>query len=205
MIRIVMALALFAAAGAQEADSPVGRYDGSRHELAAGLELTADGRFAYAASMGGLDEVADGRWRVADGRVLLTSDPVTPPEIALVERSAGPRGRLQVALDTPQGGDPGFFDLRLDGNTPALVQMGEQGRDIPLTARAPLRVTMVLPIYGVESAPVTVDPAAGARLRFRFTPNDIDKLPLSDAELKRDGDDYVLDRLGQPLRFRRVK
>ncbi|HWK36875.1 hypothetical protein, partial [Sphingomonas sp.] len=61
-----------------------------------------------------------------------------------------------------------------------------------------------LGLYGLESAVVSVDPAVGAQLRYRFTPNDIDKIELRDAELKRDGDDYVLDRLGQPLRFRRA-
>ncbi|HWK35086.1 MAG TPA: hypothetical protein VNR91_02380, partial [Sphingomonas sp.] len=143
MIGTLVALAL-ALAGAPDDPSPVGDYDGSRREMVARLSLGEDGRFRYAVSLGGLDEEADGAWRIADGRVLLTSDPVTRPAIDLVEQAPGPRGRLRVVLDMPQGGDPQFFDVRLDGNRPAMVQMGTEGRDIELSARQPVRVTMTL-------------------------------------------------------------
>lgn len=52
----------------------VGLWDGGRTEIAAMLEITADGRFRYALSYGALDEVAEGRWTVLGGAVTLMAD-----------------------------------------------------------------------------------------------------------------------------------
>ena len=46
----------------QHPASLVGVYDGGQMEMAAGLELTKDGRFRYALSYGALDEGAAGTW-----------------------------------------------------------------------------------------------------------------------------------------------
>src|SRR3954469_6839333 len=69
--------------------SLVGTYDGGQMEMAAGLELRADGRFNYGLSYGALDEEAAGRWTLNGDRVLLTSDPVIAPRFVLVSRGRG--------------------------------------------------------------------------------------------------------------------
>ena len=63
VLAFAASLALFIAAAAapaaaRTASSLVGVYDGRQMEMAAGLELMADGRFRYALSYGALDEEA---------------------------------------------------------------------------------------------------------------------------------------------------
>jgi hypothetical protein len=41
----------------------VGKYNGGQMELAAELDLTADGHFQYGLAYGALDEEAQGRWK----------------------------------------------------------------------------------------------------------------------------------------------
>lgn len=203
---MLIPLIAVALAGAQaQPASPVSLYDGGGFEMAAGLELAADGRFRYALSVGAYDEEASGRWRIEDGRLLLSSDPVTPPAIALVSQAAGTRGRLDIAFEGPRGIDPQYFELRLTGDEAREVPLEGAETRIDLPVGRPVRLSLALVIYDIESAVAEVDPARGARLRFRFTPNDFGKIAFDDAELTRDGDGLTLDRKGGTLRFRRVK
>ena len=79
------ALVATAAISAPDAhpSSLVGMYDGGQMEIAAGLELTKEGRFRYGLSYGALDEGAAGTWSAAGDAVTLTvekyesSDPDT--------------------------------------------------------------------------------------------------------------------------------
>lgn len=184
----------------------VGMYDGGQHEMAAGLELQADGRFRYALSYGALDEEAAGRWTVEDGGVVLTGDPVTPPRIALVSRASGTPGRLTIALDVPRGTNRQYFDVRLTGAEGADdQQMGEDGADIALTRKQPVRVSIALPMFDLESEQVEIDPRTGAHLSFAFARNDLGKVAFVRTPLARDGDALVLERHGRTLRFRRVR
>ena len=67
-IILLLAVTLAFAAPVARAASLVGTYDGGQMEIAAGLELKADGRFRYALSYGALDEEA-----AADGRRAATA------------------------------------------------------------------------------------------------------------------------------------
>jgi hypothetical protein len=70
---IVLALLAAVPAGA------VGLYEIDQMEMAGGLELRADGRFAYGLDYGAVSEVAEGRWEsAADGGVVLTTEPMPP-------------------------------------------------------------------------------------------------------------------------------
>jgi hypothetical protein len=60
-----------ALAADQHPASLVGVYDGGQMEMAAGLELTKDGRFRYALSYGALDEGAAGTWSATADTVTL--------------------------------------------------------------------------------------------------------------------------------------
>src|SRR5688572_8162035 len=91
-------------AGLAPAASPfVGMYDGGRMEMAAGLELKADGRFRYGLSYGALDEGAEGSWTVEQDQVLLTSDPFERARFDVVEQGAAPPGKVRLRLDAPEG------------------------------------------------------------------------------------------------------
>jgi len=112
--------ALFLAAAATVATpataqpaSLVGTYDGRQMEMAAGIELKADGRFRYGLSYGALDEEAVGRWTARGDQVLLTSDPVTAPRFVLVSQGRAADGMLQVSLDVPKGVSRQYFDALL--------------------------------------------------------------------------------------------
>src|SRR5882762_2699819 len=90
--------------------SLVGTYDGRQMEMAAALELLADGRFRYALAYGALDEEAAGKWTLRGDRVLLTSDPVRAPRFVLVSQGRSAPGVLRVDLDVPKGLSRQYFD-----------------------------------------------------------------------------------------------
>lgn len=72
---LLPAVAIVAGAPALAADphpaSLAGVYDGGQMEIAAGLELTKDGKFRYVLSYGALDEMAAGTWSAAGDSVTL--------------------------------------------------------------------------------------------------------------------------------------
>lgn len=65
-------LASVAVAADSHPASLAGIYDGGQMEIAAGLELTKDGKFRYVLSYGALDEAAAGTWSAAGNSVALT-------------------------------------------------------------------------------------------------------------------------------------
>jgi len=182
----------------------VGLYIGNQTEVAAGIELHADGRFHYRLSYGALDEVAAGNWRAENGRVLLTTDPFKPPRIALVARGAETPGELHVSIEAPKGLQRGLFAVAIR-NAAGAVRV-ERIADSDLRLRwqagdAPATVWLVLPVLNVQSAPVTLG-AEGEMLRFHFEPNEVGKADFRDTPLTVDGQDLLLDRFDRHLRFR---
>lgn len=185
----------------------VGEYDGHQMEMAAGLELKADGRFRYGLSYGALDEEAEGNWVADHGSVVLTSDHVTPPRFMLLEQKAGPAKELRIAIDVPHGMNPQYFDavvIFADGHA-VQEQLSEEEKVIPLTNGAePTRAMIVLPIFDLRGDWVSIDPSKGNRLRFGFEPNDLGKVDFHGAMLRNEGGDLLLDRYGRTIRFHRV-
>ena len=57
-------------------ESLVGNYDGGQMEVAAQLDLKADGHFESNSRIGALGEEAKGTWELKDGAVLLTTSPL---------------------------------------------------------------------------------------------------------------------------------
>jgi hypothetical protein len=72
---LLPAVAIMASAPVLAADphpaSLAGVYDGGQMEMAAGLELTKDGKFRYMLSYGALDEAAAGTWSATGNAVTL--------------------------------------------------------------------------------------------------------------------------------------
>jgi hypothetical protein len=206
-IVLVLAAASTAPAVAQST-SLVGTYDGSQMEIAAGLELRADGRFRYALSYGALDEEAAGTWTVSGGQVLLTSDRVVAPRFVLVSRGRSGDGVLQIGLDVPKGLSRQYFDAVItsaNGQT-QRKQLSDDGLSWRFTsANVPTNVRMLLPLFSIISASVQVDPSSGYSLRFRFEPNDLGKVAFQATPLKIVNAELLLDRHGRTIRFRRSR
>ncbi len=183
-------------------------YDGHQTEMGAQLSLTADGRFEYGLVYGALDEAGQGSWVVRDGRVLLTSDPVTPPRFVFTGQEPAPAGTLRLSLDAPKGISLQYFDAVFTSAKGATKggQLTEQGLSLPVDAAdPPVSARLFLPMFELAGEVVPLDPAKGYALSFRFEPNDIGKADFRETALLIDKDDLVLERFDRTIRFRKVK
>ena len=210
----IMAIALFLAAASSTIAAPasrqslVGTYDGNQMEIAAGLELKADGRFRYGLSYGALDEEAAGKWTMSGDQVLLTSDPVTAPRFVLVSQGKGVDGVLQLSLDVPKGLSRQYFDAVIAKRTGETQrqQLGEDGLSLPVTSdNAPTSVRMLLPVFSVIGEPLNLDPSSGYSVRIRFEPNDLGKVNFQATPLAILNGDLLFDRHGRTIRFKHSK
>lgn len=185
-----------------------GRYDGSRMEMGAELELAPDGRFQYALAYGALDEVAAGRWRVVDGAVILDSDPVRAPTYHFVDQGAEQAGLVVAKLVVPKGMEPQFFKFLLVGarGQPIVQQVGYGGDTaIPYdSAHPPTELRLTLPIYELISPAFPIDlTKGGRRIEVTFTPNDLGHVGFVDTHLPIAKDGLHFERFGETIIFRK--
>jgi hypothetical protein len=210
----IMAVALLLAAASSTVAAPgtrpslVGTYDGNQMEIAAGLELKADGRFRYGLSYGALDEEAAGKWTISGDQVLLTSDPVIAPRFSLISHGKGVDGVLQLSLDVPKGLSRQYFDAvigKRNGET-QRQQLGEDGLSLPFTNdNVPTSLRMLFPVFSIIGEPLKLDPSSGYSVRIRFEPNDLGKVNFQTTPLKILNGDLLLDRHGRTIRFKHSK
>lgn len=187
--------------------SLVGSYDGHQMEMAAGLELRADGRFRYGLAYGALDEEAAGRWARRGDQVVLTSDPVTPPRFVLVSRGQSAGGVLRVDLDLPKAVSRQYFDALItrSGGETTRQQLAEDGLSWRFAGGdAPTGVRLSLQMFDVVSEAVRLDRTSGYAVRFRFEPNDIGKVNFQATPLQIANGELLLDRHGRTIRFRKT-
>ena len=185
-----------------------GTYDGGQTEVATGLALGSDGRFAYGLSYGALDEGAGGRWEADGDRVYLTSDPVKPPALAFVAERASDQAGLYVELDVTGGLSRQYFDARIelaDGQS-LMRRFEEDGLYVEFAeGDRPVSTTVLLPMFGVASMPYRLTGDGPRIVLFRFDPNDLGKVAFSRTPLMREGARLILERHGRRLTFRPVK
>jgi hypothetical protein len=188
--------------------SVVGMYDGGQMEVAAALELTANGRFHYGLSYGALDEEATGKWTMSGDQITLTSDPVTAPRYVVVSEEKGPEGVLRIIMDFE---DPyyqqHFFALitKSDGSV-ENVQLGIDGLTWSFQIGAPPEsVRLLFNVYHLISDPLPLAPSPGYLIHYRFEPNDLGKVEFKAEPVKIVHGELLLDRHGRTLRFKRVK
>jgi hypothetical protein len=182
-----------------------GTYIAHEPEIAAQLDLDAGGRFHYALAYGAINEVADGQWRWQGGHLLLASDPVTPPEVALVSDDPLPGDRLQVDLDLPDGIPLQYFNVVLVQPDGALrgLQFAADGLDVALDpAHPPAALRIDLPALDFSSRGFPLTPG-GHSLRLRFVPHDIGKAVLADQPLTEEGSTLLLERHDRKIAFKR--
>ena len=201
-----------AAAGPSLPTCLIGRYEGSAHEVGAGLELGEDGRFSFGLSYGALDEGAEGSWQADEANVYLTSDVTVPPRFVSASDVANADSVLRVKLDLPRGMSAQYFAIAV--TWPDGSQSGRQFSDDAITFPAgpgglPVSVRVLLPVFALTSdaiaiAPGTVTPGGGRDLTVRFEPNDLGAIGFERVPLARRDGDLVLERHGREVRFRQV-
>jgi len=191
---------------AQQPASLVGHYDGHQMEMGAELVLNANGRFQYGVAYGALDEEAAGTWVLQGDQVLLTSDPVTPPRFVFLGQKPAPAGVFRLSLEAPQGMSLQYFDAALTfaHHDPEGGQLTDDGLARPIDAKdPPVTARLFLPMFELKADPVTIDPAKGYWLSFRFEPHDLGKADFRSAPLTLDKGDLLLERFGRTIRFHR--
>ncbi|MFD1612798.1 hypothetical protein ACFSCW_13400 [Sphingomonas tabacisoli] len=206
-MRTTLAALVLGMGGPALAASPlVGSYDGHQMEVAAGLDLNADGTFQYGLSYGALDEQAKGRWMERDGKVLLTTEPAPKrPTFTVVSDTPSSDGKLIVALDKPEalGGVTLTVRVTFKGSDkPMFLEVGEDGT-VPLPrGLTPVAVVPDLPIYDVPLDPYPLKDV-GRTLIFRFEPNDLGVADFRDEPLIIDNGQLVMRRYDRTLTFRK--
>ena len=187
--------------------SLVGVYDGGQMELAAGLELRADGHFRYGLAYGALDEEAEGVWTVDGDRVLLTTEPaVVPPRFILADQKPAPSGTLAVTIVDPKGRALPNIDIGVtyDEGDPQIVQSRTEPVELPIdSARPPRAILLAVPVFDVESDPFPIDAAKGYGFTFRFEPNGLGKADFRQTALDIEDGALVMPRFDRTLRFRK--
>lgn len=212
LFAIPILLAMAAPAGVRPAraetpavqDDLAGRYSGSAMEMAAALDLRADGRFDYWLSYGAVDETSSGRWRREGNRILLTSDPFTPPRIALARREQASTN-IALRLDVPDGFSRQYFVtvVTFASGERRPIQLSEEGLVFAVDpADPPVSLRLALPIAMLESEVVPIDGAKGWRIDFRFEPNELGKVDLTDTPLAIEDGALILERYDRRVRFR---
>jgi hypothetical protein len=205
-----VAIPAFGGAGQTAPESSaqlVGTYDGHQMEMAVGLELRADGRFDYGLSYGALDESASGTWRVDEGRVLLTSDPVTPPRFAFLDQQPVSDGKTYLTLDLPDGWSRQVFDAEIGLADGRFVggQLSDDADTIPLgPGDRPVSLRLGMAVYQLRSDAFRLDGTAASRIHVRFDANDLGKVAFAKTPLRIDNGNLLLDRYGRSIVFRRV-
>lgn len=178
-------------------------------DVASGLRLEKSGRFQYFLSAGALDEQAEGRWRAADGAVILATEPKPVPPV--FER--GPSARtgtafLKVKVSWPGGRGIAGVDLRigLDGGAVLDGYTQEDGWSLPAAeGRTPRWIELAVPMHGARSPRFAVDLQSGNALSFTFTPNDIGKFDFEGVRIEIADKALVVHREGAQLRYEAIR
>ena len=195
-------------AAAPPTDSPAGLYETHQMEVAAGLELRADGHFRYALTYGAMDEEAEGRWAADGTTVRLTSDPMPKePAFELVRDDPAAKGELFITLEKTEfgWGGPLHAIVRIAGETePALVVADEEGR-VDLRGRIVTSVQPLMPMSETAGTPLALTSDRGHRLLFRFHANDFGRAAFRNQPLTRKDGDLLLERYDTTFRFVKVR
>lgn len=207
-LKLAPLLSVIAATSASPVpQAQVGYYESRQIEVAAGLELNADGRFRYGLDYGAVSEFAQGKWK-SDGRMVwLTSDPMPrPPTFTIVRDDPAPPGDYVVTLEHPgfDWGGPLEFLATLDGQSaPVRVKPDDEGKVSGVTGRI-ASIRPIVPIYGDVGAPLALAGPGGHHLLIRFLRNDLGKARFDAQPVVVENGGLRLDRYGTSFRLFRV-
>ena len=187
----------------------VGDYVHSERELVAGIRLSDDGTFLYGLTVGSLDEQAKGRWKVADGRVELNSDPrPVAPTVESGKVELAPGQPFALRLLAPDGRDvPGIdFVLEFGAGEPIESYMAGSPWQLPANEpRVPRFVTFNEPSYRLHSPRLALEGKTGTVATFLLQPNDFGVADLTGTTAELAGDTLTLHRPEGRMTFKREK
>ena len=207
-IAIFIAAASMPAMVAGAPPSLAGMYETHQMEVAAGLELKADGKFRYGLSYGAVDEEGEGNWTSDGSTVTLTSNPMPKaPSFELVRDDPAAKGELYMTLE-----DPGFewghgleAIATSDSTTGFEVSADDSGR-VDLSGHPPIKaIAPEMPVYGPTGQIFPLSADRGHRLTFRFHRNNLGKARFEGEKLKRDGETLLMQRYDTVFRFQKVR
>ena len=202
----MLALAPLLAAVAP-ATAHAGLYRSSQPEIAAALELGANGRFHYALDYGAVSETAEGVW-VADGStVRLTSQPLpTAPSFAIVRDLPASPGELWVELENPgfDWGGPLEMLLSFDKIVGLVRVTASESGKVETNGGRVTAIRPVVPVYGTIGAPLALAGERGHRLTIRFLRNDLGKARFVSEPLQVTPGGLLLNRYEASIRLDRV-
>lgn len=204
---VTAAAALSAPASAQAAAEQAGLYEAEAMEIAAAIDLRADGRFRYGLSYGALDEEGEGVWTVENGTLYLTSEPrVKPPRFAVERDDPAPAGTLSVKLSDPEmmGGYPLTLIVTIAGeDRPRYIDAEEDGSVQLESGAVVTSVVPDMPVYEIPYQPHALTPETGHSLVFRLEPNDFGKADFAREAVTIQGSTLILERHGRTIPFHR--
>lgn len=185
----------------------IGEYDGGQQEVAAGLQLAANGEFRYALAYGALDEGAAGTWRADARAVYLTSGPVSLPRFSVASDEGNADKLLRITLDLPSGLSSQYFAAVInyaDGRRSGR-QFTEDAIEVPIeTADRPVSVTVLLPVFDLASDPLPLAGEGGRDVTVKFEPNNLGAVVFKDSELVREEEGLRFYRHGREIHFRQT-
>lgn len=206
----LLPLLLLGAAPTPAERDPAGTYRlVGEQDVASGLRLAKDGRFQYFLSAGALDEQAEGRWRVADGAVILTTVPKpVPPAFERGPSAKTKAAPLTVKVSWPGGRGIAGVDLRIGLDDGVVVDGYTQEDGWSLSAvegRKPTWIELAVPMHAVRSPRFPIDLRAGNALSFTFTPNDMGRFDFDGVRIEVADKALVVHREGARLRYEAVQ
>ena len=188
--------------------SVIGLYQSRRMEVAAALELQADGRFRYQLDYGAVSEEAEGEWTFDGTTVRLTSRPMPKlPSFELVRDDPAPKGELRMTVEPPGFGAPYRLDaIATDAHSgeKGLVTTDSDGR-IDSGGHELASLEPMVPVYGTVAGRFQLSPDRGHHLVLRFHPNDLGRAAFEGEPLSVTSGGLVLKRYDTEIRFVRVR
>lgn len=209
LLRLLPLLLLGAAPGLGKGD-PAGTYRlVGEQDVASGLRLQDDGRFQYFLIAGALDEQAEGRWRAAEGIVILTTEPrPVPPRFEAGPSAKTKAAPLSVKVSAPGGGGIAGVDLRIGFDEGTLVEAytQEDGWSLPPEEKRPPRwIELAVPMHGLASPRFPIDLGKGNALAFTLVPNDMGVFDFDGVRIEMADKALVVHRGGARLRYEAVR
>jgi hypothetical protein len=206
----VLLLLLAVGGGAPAKESgPAGDYRlVGEQDVASAIRLGPDSHFQYFLSAGALDERAEGRWRSAADRIVLTTEPrPVPPLFRPAPAQKTETAALTVEVGSPEGGGIAGVDLRIgfDEGEPIESYTQEDGWSLPAEERrTPRWIELAVPMHGLASPRFPIDLAAGNALAFTLVPNDLGVLDFEGVTVRLEKKALIVERGGGRLRYERV-
>jgi hypothetical protein len=187
----------------------VGVYDGGQMELAAQLELGADGRYRYELAYGAASEASAGTWASGQGGIVLTSDPSTAPTFELLSDTAVDDREVvaRIVLDVPENLPRELFGavVTLADGSAYIENFTTDGLTIPVTKSEQITaIRMALPMLQVLGEERAISPGEGRALHFAFHANDLGFVPFDHFLLPKERDGFALNRYDRRIVFRKM-